>query len=167
MIPWRGPTSRFSMTPVDASAIPMIRIDSPREARDLDFPTDMEEDSDEVEYTSDWDEMFDMGESSSGSSSDGPETPVEDGPIMLRIKRKSMDVDPVGKRPKVCFLSIRVNEASSLVSAVRPGLVPSPSDDPYPVFFRTCLRRHLHPRLLRTSRYDWSSAARLQTTFVD
>ncbi|KAJ3893071.1 hypothetical protein GG344DRAFT_75328 [Lentinula edodes] len=90
--PWRGPTSRFSITPNNE----LFQVNRPIIA---DVPQDMTEAED------------DASSGSSEASSSGPSTPDDFSSLMIRFKRKSLEVEDESaaceKRPKarkiLCF----------------------------------------------------------------
>ncbi|KAJ3735258.1 hypothetical protein DFJ43DRAFT_1221956 [Lentinula guzmanii] len=86
--PWRGPTSRFSITPNDE----VFQVNKPVIP---DLPQDMTEGEDDSPSPS----------SSSESSSSGPSTPEDYSSLLIRFKRKSLEVEDeiasaAEKRPK-------------------------------------------------------------------
>ncbi|KAJ3988234.1 hypothetical protein F5890DRAFT_557689 [Lentinula detonsa] len=81
--PWRGPTSRFSITPNDE----LFQVNKPVIP---DLPQDMTEGEDDP---------------SSESSSSGPSTPEDYSSLLIRFKRKSLEIEDESasaaeKRPK-------------------------------------------------------------------
>ncbi|GAW02715.1 hypothetical protein LENED_004383 [Lentinula edodes] len=83
--PWRGPTSRFSITPNNE----LFQVNQPVIP---DVPQDMTEAED------------DASSGSSDASSSGPSTPDDFSSLMIRFKRKSLEVEDESaafeKRPK-------------------------------------------------------------------